>query len=105
MGCVASLDEVCCLFRQVVISCIVAFNANFVKTKRKHFKGDNCFKSLFLDVFYTFFVVVTSAVILPLSIYYNAENVYKFIFLYACILVGARADKEASKCQKKDITG
>jgi len=27
------------------------------------------------------------------------------LFLYACILVGARADKEASQCQKKDITG
>lgn len=60
MGCVASLDEVCCLFRQVVMSCIVAFNANFVKTKRKQFKGDNCFKSLFLDVFYTFFIVLCS---------------------------------------------
>ncbi len=27
------------------------------------------------------------------------------LFLYACILAGAKADKEASKCQKKDITG
>ncbi len=27
------------------------------------------------------------------------------LFLYACILAGAKADKEDSKCQKKDITG
>ena len=27
------------------------------------------------------------------------------LFLYACILAGAKADKEGSECQKKDITG
>ena len=27
------------------------------------------------------------------------------LFLYACILAGAKSDKEDYKCQKKDITG
>lgn len=27
------------------------------------------------------------------------------LFLYACILAGAKCDKEEFKCQKKDITG
>lgn len=27
------------------------------------------------------------------------------LFLYACILAGAKSDKEVQKCQKKDIIG